>query len=235
MAIPGSGRLLVASLSVTNQSGTPDRDADEFWQRPGGDKGPASADASANGAQASSPKTTSGPKPGGNSPEATGGNPTGTAGSPEATGGSPAGAGGSGGPEKADTSSTPIRAKAGTAIPGVFTPSATAPSPTFGIASEPATPAPTTSSADARRAARIRRRTGSVPGYAGPPQTAPPPVGWRPQFFVQPAPPRELPAQDHAGLDAVERSARTLTYGVGMVAGAVLLIVMCALCSRVLF
>jgi hypothetical protein len=44
-----------------------------------------------------------------------------------------------------------------------------------------------------------------------------------------------MPAQDHAGLDAQEQSAKTITYGVGMVAGAILLIVMCALCSRFLF
>jgi hypothetical protein len=51
----------------------------------------------------------------------------------------------------------------------------------------------------------------------------------------EPAPPRELPPQDHAELDTAEQSARTVTYGIGMVAGAILLIVMCALCSRVLF
>jgi hypothetical protein len=48
-------------------------------------------------------------------------------------------------------------------------------------------------------------------------------------------PARQLPAQDHPGLDAAEQGARTLTYGVGLVAGAILLVVICALCSRVLF
>ena len=75
-------------------------------------------------------------------------------------------------------------------------------------------------------------QTGS--GYAGPPASTPPPPGWRPQFVVQPAPPRQLPAQDHADLDAQERSARTLTYGIGLVAGAILLIVLCAICGRAL-
>jgi hypothetical protein len=51
----------------------------------------------------------------------------------------------------------------------------------------------------------------------------------------EPAPPRDLPPQDHAELDTAEKSARTITYGIGMVAGAVLLIVICALCSRALF
>lgn len=73
------------------------------------------------------------------------------------------------------------------------------------------------------------------PGYAGPPPTAPPPPGWRPPVVQQPAPPRTLPGQDQARLDEAEASARTLTFGVGMVAGAVLLVVICLLCSRVIF
>jgi hypothetical protein len=52
---------------------------------------------------------------------------------------------------------------------------------------------------------------------------------------VQPPPPRPLPAQDLPGLDFAEGSARTLTYGIGMVGGAVLLVVMCLFCSRALF
>jgi hypothetical protein len=51
----------------------------------------------------------------------------------------------------------------------------------------------------------------------------------------EPAPPRELPAQDFPELDTAEQGARTVTYGVGMVAGAIVLIVICALCSRILF
>jgi hypothetical protein len=73
------------------------------------------------------------------------------------------------------------------------------------------------------------------PEYAGPPPSAPPPPGWRPELVVQPSPPRPLPPQDHADLDAREQSARTLTYGIGLVAGAILLIVLCALCGRALF
>jgi hypothetical protein len=44
-----------------------------------------------------------------------------------------------------------------------------------------------------------------------------------------------MPAQDASELDARDREARTVTYGVGMVAGAVLLIVLFVLCGRVLF
>lgn len=52
---------------------------------------------------------------------------------------------------------------------------------------------------------------------------------------IEPPPPRELPPQDHVELDAAEQSARTLTYGVGVLAGVIMLIVICTLCSRMLF
>jgi hypothetical protein len=71
--------------------------------------------------------------------------------------------------------------------------------------------------------------------YTGPPPTTPPPPDWRPRLLVQPPPPRELPAQDDDALDAQEREARTLTYGVGMVAGAILLVILLVLCGRALF
>lgn len=54
-------------------------------------------------------------------------------------------------------------------------------------------------------------------------------------MVVRPAPPRALPRQDHQDLDAKERSARTLTLGVGMVAAAIMLILLCAQCARALF
>jgi hypothetical protein len=63
----------------------------------------------------------------------------------------------------------------------------------------------------------------------------PPPAGWRPPVEYEPAPPRELPPQDHAGMDTAEQSARRVTIGVGVAVGAVLLIVICVLCSRVPF
>lgn len=54
-------------------------------------------------------------------------------------------------------------------------------------------------------------------------------------MVVQPPAPRQMPAQDLNGIEAEERSARTVTYGIGMIAGAALLIVICLLCSRALF
>jgi hypothetical protein len=73
------------------------------------------------------------------------------------------------------------------------------------------------------------------PAYAGPPVSRPPPPGWRPPIVVRAPDPRELPAQDLAGIDLAERGARTLTLGIGMIAGAVTLIGTCLLCSRLLF
>jgi hypothetical protein len=72
-------------------------------------------------------------------------------------------------------------------------------------------------------------------GYQGPPRTTPPPTGWRPPHVIQPAPPRRLPEQDHAAIDEDEARARTLTRGLAMVAGALLLVVLCSLCGRTLF
>jgi hypothetical protein len=73
------------------------------------------------------------------------------------------------------------------------------------------------------------------PPYTGPPPTQPPPRGWRTPHVTRPAPPRALPDQDLVGLDESERSARTLTLGIGMIAAAVVLILSCLLCSRVIF
>jgi hypothetical protein len=73
------------------------------------------------------------------------------------------------------------------------------------------------------------------PAYTGPPPSAPPPAGWRPPFVAEPVPPRALPPQDTAALDASERSARTVTYGIGMVAAALMVVMVCLLCSRLLF
>jgi hypothetical protein len=52
---------------------------------------------------------------------------------------------------------------------------------------------------------------------------------------MQPPTPRQLPRQDAAGIEEEERGARTLTYGIGMIAAAVLVVVVCLLCSRALF
>jgi len=72
-------------------------------------------------------------------------------------------------------------------------------------------------------------------GYHGPPRADPPPPFWRPPTVTQPPPPRTLPVQDMDALDEAEGSARTVTYGTGLVAGAVALILMCLLCARAIF
>jgi hypothetical protein len=74
-----------------------------------------------------------------------------------------------------------------------------------------------------------------VRGYAGPPPTTAPHYAWQLPHVVEPAPPRQLPPQDHAALDLDEERARTLTFGVAAVVAAILVIVLCTLCSRVLF
>ncbi|MEV6526795.1 translation initiation factor 2 [Longispora sp. NPDC051575] len=73
------------------------------------------------------------------------------------------------------------------------------------------------------------------PAYTGPPPSTPPPPGWRPPTIVEIPPARQLPAQEHRVLDAEERAARTITYGVGMMAGAVALVLVLILCGRTLF
>ncbi|GIM96029.1 hypothetical protein Ato02nite_078220 [Paractinoplanes toevensis] len=71
--------------------------------------------------------------------------------------------------------------------------------------------------------------------YPGPPRADPPPASWRPPTIAQPPPPRSLPGQDMDALDDAEGSARTVTYGVGLVAGAIAVILMCLLCARAMF
>jgi hypothetical protein len=72
-------------------------------------------------------------------------------------------------------------------------------------------------------------------GYTGPPRATPPPAGWRPPLVVQVPPPRTMPVQDLDRLDAAEEQARTLTYGVAMIAGAIMLVLMLVVCGRALF
>jgi hypothetical protein len=44
-----------------------------------------------------------------------------------------------------------------------------------------------------------------------------------------------MPAQDVGALDEAEGAAKTVTYGVGMVAAAIAVILMILLCARVVF
>ncbi|SCE70528.1 hypothetical protein GA0070561_0997 [Micromonospora saelicesensis] len=120
------------------------------------------------------------------------------------------------------------------------------PASTGGTASEndgppPAGPAPTGGTASGHPGPPPAGPTGPAPtggtasGYSGPPPSVPPPAGWRPPVHLQPAPPRQLPPQDMADLDAAEQRSQRVTYGFGAAAGVVLLVLLCLLCSRVIF
>jgi hypothetical protein len=74
----------------------------------------------------------------------------------------------------------------------------------------------------------------SVP-YTGAPRSAPPPRGWRPPTVERPAAPRKLPAQDPERIDREEQAATILTKGMGIFAGAVILVLLLIVCGRLLF
>jgi hypothetical protein len=71
--------------------------------------------------------------------------------------------------------------------------------------------------------------------YTGPPTAPPPPSGWHPPVVMQFPPPRSLPPQDLARLDETEQQARTISYGVAMVTGAIMILLVLVLCGRALF
>ncbi|MFC7711067.1 hypothetical protein [Micromonospora lupini] len=77
--------------------------------------------------------------------------------------------------------------------------------------------------------------TAPTSGYAGPPPSVPPPAGWRPPVHLEPAPPRHLPPQDAAVLDMAEQRSQRVTYGFGAAAAVVLVVLVCLLCSRLIF
>jgi hypothetical protein len=105
-------------------------------------------------------------------------------------------------------------------------------SPDDGFWRRPAEPPAGTPTSPPRTAGPPPEVGSPPPVYPGPPPSAPPPPEWRPPVHLQAPPPRQLPAQDLPALDAQEASARTMTYGIGLIAGAVLLVVVCVLCSR---
>lgn len=70
--------------------------------------------------------------------------------------------------------------------------------------------------------------------YTPPPPTAPPPVGWRPLVVVATAPPRPLPPQDHAAIDAAENAARRFTVAVAVVAMLTLTVLLAVLYGQLL-
>ncbi|MBM0234922.1 hypothetical protein JNW91_25810 [Micromonospora sp. STR1_7] len=94
---------------------------------------------------------------------------------------------------------------------------------------------PATGDGDATDQPSAGRRPAPTSGYAGPPPSTPPPAGWRPPVHLEATPPRRLPAQDMAGLDAAEQRSQRVTYGFGAAAGVVLVMVVCLLCSRIVF
>ena len=61
------------------------------------------------------------------------------------------------------------------------------------------------------------------------------PGTWHPPTVIQPPEARKLPAQDENALDAAERQARTVTHGIGLIAGAILLLLLVVLCGRLIF
>ncbi len=73
------------------------------------------------------------------------------------------------------------------------------------------------------------------PPYAGPPKAPVVPGNWRPPTLIQAPAARRMPAQDATSIYAAERQARTVTHGMAMVAGAVLLLVIAILCGRLIF
>ncbi|MGH8794333.1 MAG: translation initiation factor 2, partial [Stackebrandtia sp.] len=67
---------------------------------------------------------------------------------------------------------------------------------------------------------------------SGPPRTDPPPKGWMVPEVIVPAPPRELPSQNHAAVDAAERHARTITQGMAILAGSLMFVVLIVVLVR---
>lgn len=53
-------------------------------------------------------------------------------------------------------------------------------------------------------------------------------------MVVRPAPPRQLPPQDDAAIDAAEQTARRVTWAVAAAAGTIALVVVCILGSSLL-
>jgi hypothetical protein len=72
-------------------------------------------------------------------------------------------------------------------------------------------------------------------GYTPPPPTVAPPAGWQTPLILTPAAPRQLPQQDHAAIDQSEQSARNVTAVVGIVATAVVIVLLLVLCGRLVF
>ncbi|GAA2294348.1 hypothetical protein GCM10009853_057930 [Glycomyces scopariae] len=64
------------------------------------------------------------------------------------------------------------------------------------------------------------------PAYEGPPVNVPPPPGWRVEAVALTGPPRRLPPQDHAAIDAAEQRARLVTQWLTLVSVALMFAVL---------
>lgn len=82
---------------------------------------------------------------------------------------------------------------------------------------------------------RFQAAPSTTPPYTGPPKAPPPPVGWRPPTLIQAPEARVLPTQDLDAIEGEERQAKVTTYGVGMITGAIALLVVFVLCARLVF
>ncbi|CAM3495285.1 hypothetical protein [Stackebrandtia soli] len=72
----------------------------------------------------------------------------------------------------------------------------------------------------------------SSAAYTGPPTNVRPPAGWKVPEVVRVAPPRELPEQDPAAINEAETRATTLTYGMGILFGSLMLVVLIVVLAR---
>jgi hypothetical protein len=61
-----------------------------------------------------------------------------------------------------------------------------------------------------------------VSEYSGPPSTSRPEPGWQPEIIEGAPPPRVLPVQDHAALNAQDAAARRFTLFIGAIAATTL-------------
>jgi hypothetical protein len=59
-------------------------------------------------------------------------------------------------------------------------------------------------------------------------------MGWRPIHVVETAPPRALPEQDHAAIDAAEHAARTVTLAIGAASLVILTVLFAILCGQLI-
>jgi hypothetical protein len=72
----------------------------------------------------------------------------------------------------------------------------------------------------------VERTPPAKPAYSGPPRSQLPARVIPAPLIQPPPPPRELPPQDHDAIDAEERQAQLITFGLAGVAGVLALLLM---------